>query len=162
MLPFVSELAYLHQMTLWQRSQISFLIFSVCYLFMWLGASPRNRKASAEMSKGIKNQIVKWLGFLLFIVSGALFNANIMSLLVLHTLPTQPFLSHVKVDQAKYQGSKSKSLYLTLHSQADGKTYYLTLAKKLFDYSKINVGDKMILKGQENFFGVHINNYEFD
>jgi len=42
----------------------------------------------------------------------------------------------------------------------DGKVYYLTLAKKLFDYSRIITGDKMILKGQQNIFGVYFEDFE--
>ena len=129
---------------------------------MWLGANSKNRKYAAEVVKGIKNQVGKWLGFILFIFSGAIFNGNMMGLLVLHTLPTQPYLNHVLVDEIKYQGSKSKSIFLTLHSEADGKTYYLTLANKLFDYPRIEAGNKMILKGQQNVFGVYVEQFEMD
>lgn len=159
-LPFVNELPYLHYLTLWQRLQVSVFIFSISYFLMWMGASPKNRKYSSEIAGGIKNQLGKWLGSFLFILGGAYFNANIMGLLVLHTLPTQPYLNHVLVDQIKYQGSKHKSIYLTLHSETDGKTYYLTLAKKLFDYPRLEAGDKLVIKGEQNIFGIYIEEFE--
>lgn len=162
MLPFVNELPYLHYLTLWQRLKISFLLFTVSYFLMWLGANSKNRKYAAEAVKGIKNQVGKWLGFALFIFTGALFNANIMGLLVLHTVPTQSYFEHMHVDQMKYEGSKSKSIFLTLQSKTDGKTYYLRLSKKLFDYPRIAAGDKMILKGQQNIFGVYIEDFEIE
>ena len=162
MLPFVNELPYLHYLTLWQRLQISFLLFSVSYLSMWIGASPKNRRASAEIGGGVKNKIGKWLGFFLFILGGAFFNANIMGLLVLHTVPTQPYLEHMLVEQIKYEGSKSKSIFLTLHSEVDRKTYYLRLSKKLFDYPRIEVGNKMTLKGKQNVFGVYVKEFEME
>ncbi|WP_148225265.1 hypothetical protein [Methylovorus sp. MP688] len=160
MLPFVNELPYLHYLTFWQRTQVSFLIFIISYFLMWLGATSKNRKASARMGSGIKNQIGKWLGFCYFIFSGALFNANVMGLLVLHTVPTQPYLEEMCIDKVKYQGKKSKSIYLTLHSEANGETYYLTLAEKLFIYPRFEAGDKMILKGQQNIFGVYVEKFD--
>lgn len=162
MLPFVNELPYLHYLTLWQRSQISVFIFTISYFLMWLGASPKNRKYSAEIGRGIKNQIARWLGFIGFIFSGAYFNANIMGLLVLHTVPTQPYFQHMLVDQMKYEGSKSKSIFLTLQSKSDSKTYYLRLSKKLFDYPRIEAGDQIILKGQQNVFGVYVEEFEME
>lgn len=85
-----------------------------------------------------------------------------MGLLVAYSLPTKPYLERVIVKDVKYQGSKYKSAYLSLHSEDDGKNYYLTLSKKLFNYPRINSGDKMILKGEKNVFGIYINSYEFD
>jgi hypothetical protein len=127
-----------------------------------MGASPKNRRYSAKIGRGIKNQIARWLGFIGFIFSGAYFNANIMGLLVLHTVSPQAYFEHMHVEEIKYQGSKHKSILLTLHSEADGKTYYLTLAKKLFDYPRIEAGNKMILKGQQNVFGVYVEQFEMD
>lgn len=93
---------------------------------------------------------------------GADSHANIMGLLVLHTLPTQPYIGHVLVEQAKFEGSKHKSIYLTLHSEADGKTYYLRLSKKIFDYPRIEAGDKVTLKGKQNNFGVYVEDFEME
>lgn len=162
MYPFVNHFPYLHYLTLWQRLQVSLVIFSVSYLLIMIGASPKNKKAAAEAVKGVKNQIGNWLGILLFIVGGAHFNGNIMGLLVLYTLPTQQYLDHLIVDQVIYQGSRHKSIFLTLHSETDGKTYYLTLAKKLFDYPRVEAGNKMILKGQQNLFGVYVEQFEVE
>ncbi|WP_160277132.1 hypothetical protein [Methylotenera sp. N17] len=162
MLPFVNELPYLHYLTLWQKVQISFFIFTLSYFLIMFGAKPKNRRAARLFTEDVKGKFMTTCGFFGAIFFGALFSGNIMGLLVLHTLPTQPYLNHVLVDEMKYQGSKHKSILLTLHSEADGKTYYLTLAKKLFDYPRIEAGNKMILKGQQNVFGIYVEQFEMD
>jgi hypothetical protein len=162
MLPFVNELPYLHYLTLWQSLQVSLVIFSISYFLIIVGAKPKNRKAAALFTEGAKGKLMTSCGFFGFVFFGALFSGNIMGLLVLHTVPTKLYLDHLLVDQMKYQGSKSKSIYLTLHSETDGKIYYLTLAKKIFDYPRIEAGDKIILKGQQNIFGVYIEDFEME
>ena len=159
-IPFVNELPYLHFLTFWQRVNCYFLLFSISYLFIKWGARPENKKAATEVVSDIKNQVAKWLGFCLFIFGGADSHANIMGLLVIYTLPTQPYLEEMRIDKVKFQGSKSKSIYLTLHSETSGKTYYLTLAEKLFIYPRFEAGDKMILKGQQNIFGVYVEKFD--
>ncbi len=156
MYPLVNELPYLHELAFWQRSQLSFFVASIGFLLIIVGARPENRMLAAIFINDAKGKFVTCCGFLGFILLGAFMSANTMGLLVLHTIPTQPYLGHMLVKQMKYEGSKSKSIYLTLYSETNGKTYYLRLAKKLFDYPEIKAGDKMILKGEQNVFGVYV------
>ena len=161
MTPLFYELPYLHYLPFWQRVGFYFFIFSLSYVLIRLGAKPENRKAAADMVKGLRNQIAKWLGFCLFIIGGADSHANIMGLLVLHTVSTLPYHEEMRVDEVKYQGSRAKSIHLILHSEANGKTYYLTLARKLFDYPRVESGDKLMLNGQQNVFGVYVEQFEW-
>lgn len=94
-----------------------------------------------------------------FILLGAYTSANIMGLLVLYATPNQPCVYHMVVDESKHEGSKSKSLYLAMHSETDSRTYSLRLARKLFNYPEINAGDKMVLTGKENIFGVYVERF---
>jgi hypothetical protein len=103
---------------------------------------------------------LKWCGFFLFVYGGASYSANTLGLLVMHTVQNYPCTYKVEVLKADFQGSKSKSIFLNLKSESDGKIYYLTLAKKLFNYPEIKFGNKMILHGKQNIFGIYVESFE--
>ncbi len=162
MLPFVYILPYLQTQPFLVRLMWSAALYAVVWGLWFFVTTRQQQKSVFLLINGWKDKIGATLGMAMFMGSCAFFNANIMSLLVLHTLPTQPYLEHMLIDQVKYQGSRHKSIFLTLHSETDGETYYLTLAKKLFDYPRIEAGNKMILKGQHNVFGVYVEKFEIE
>ena len=162
MLPFVYILPYLQTQPFLVRLMWSAALYAVVWGLWFFVTTRQQQKSVFLLINGWNDKIGATLGMAMFMGSCAFFNANIMGLLVLHTLPTQPYLEHMLIDQVKYQGSRHKSIFLTLHSETDGETYYLTLAKKLFDYPRIEAGNKMILKGQQNVFGVYVDKFEIE
>ncbi len=95
----------------------------------------------------------------MFIYAAADLSCNSLGTLV-KIFPNQPYIEQMAVVNAKASGSKMKSVDLDLKSNADGRIYYLTLSKQLFNYPKFNVGEKLLLKGRKNFFGVYIESFQ--
>lgn len=159
MLPFVLILPYLQTQPFLVRLMWSAVIYVVVW-GLWFFATTQQQKQSVFLLvRGWKNKIGAALGIAMFMVSCAFFNANTFGTLV-KLFPSKNYIATFVVQDAVSSGSKHKSLDLKLESNLDGKVYYLTLAKKLFDYPKISTGDKIILKGQQNIFGVYVEDFE--
>ena len=95
----------------------------------------------------------------MFSYGGAEGPGNVLGLLVTK-FSNKAYMAQVEVLDAKNQGSKYKSIVLNLKSKADGKIYYLTLSKKMFDYPEIKSGNKMILEGKPNIFGAYVESFK--
>ena len=161
MLPFVYILPYLQTQPFLVRLMWSAALYAVVW-GLWFFATTRQQKQSVFLLvSGWKNKIGAALGMAMFMVSCAFFNANTFGTLV-KMFPSEYYIASFEVKNAVSSGSKHKSLDLKLESNLDGKVYYLTLAKKLFDYPRIEAGNKMILKGQQNVFGVYVEEFEIE
>ena len=160
MIPFFGTLPYVHNYSLIERILLEFLIWLFIFILYLLVATSRQKQTVVVTLRfNLKDWIGGLLGILMFVYVGAWLSANSLGLLV-KLFPNEPCSIQVNVLNVENQGSKYKSIALDLKSQVDGKIYYLTLSKKIFDYPEIKSGDKMTLQGKQNIFGIYIESFK--
>jgi hypothetical protein len=158
-LPFVYILPYLQTEPFLVRLMWSAVLYAIVWGGWFFVTTQKQKQSVFLLVRGWKNKLGATLGMAMFIGSSAFFNANTFGTLV-KMFPSEYYIATFEVQEAVSFGSKHKSIDLKLETNLGGKVYYLTLAKKLFDYPKISTGDKMILKGQQNIFGVYVEDFE--
>jgi hypothetical protein len=136
-------------------------IDSAFFALSYLIIADKKQKTSVApfMAKGVKERFGSIWGLLLFTFCGAELSGTSLGTLV-KIFPNKPYSAQMEVVNAEAKGSKMRSVDLDLKSNTDGKVYYLTLSKSLFNYPKFNIGDKLILKGKQNWFGVYIEEFQ--
>lgn len=156
LMQFTGTLPYLHNWKLLFRLIFFFCLWlSAIIAYLILANQKQKKSVLSTLQYNLRDWTLSFLGALLFIFSGAWLVANSLGPLV-KIFPNEPYISQMVILNAEAQGSRHKSVNLDLKSSADEKVYYLTLSKRLFNYSKFHVGDKLILKGNQNWFGVYV------
>ena len=160
LMQFTGILPYLHNWVIFERLILVFLVWCLVIIFYLLVSTDKQKKSVlSTIQYSFKNWVISFFGVLLFVYSGAWLSANSLGTLV-KIFPNEPYSAQMEVVNVKTQGSKYKSVNLDLKSNADGEIYYLTLSKQLFNYPKFNIGDKLILKGKQNWFGVYVEEFQ--
>jgi hypothetical protein len=157
---FTGILPYLNVWQFYERLIFVFLNWCFAIIFYLIVSTEKQKKSVLlTIQFNLKDWILGVLGILLFICSGAWLAANSLGPLV-KILPNELYTSRMVIVNVEADGSRNKSANLDLKSIADGKIYYLTLSKRLFNYPKFNIGDKLILKGRQNWFGVYVEEFQ--
>ncbi len=160
LMQFTGILPYLHKWDFFERLIFFLCLWLFAFAFYLLLANKKQKKSVVStLQYNFRDWIISSLGALLFICSGAWLIANSLGPLV-KIFPNEPYISQMVVVNAESHGSRNKSVNLDLKSSADGKIYYLTLSNQLFNYSIFNIGDNLILKGKQNWFGVYIEEFQ--
>lgn len=156
----IGVLPYLHTYSLIMRILIEFAIWcSAFILYVYVSTPKQKESVLSVLNYSIKQWVGCFLGIAMFIFVGAWLSANSLGPFV-EWLPNESYLAQFEVKNIETQGSKYKSLNLELTSANDGKNYYLTLSKQRFNSSELNRGDRILLQGKQNLFGVYIENFE--
>lgn len=156
---FYGDMPYLHNLSLFTRVTIAFLLWCAAIVF-YLLVSTKKQKESVLFT--IKYKLKDWvgasLGVLLFSFTMGWLSPNTLGMMV-RLAPNTPYLFQVEIANAYTQGSRHKSLGLHLKSKDDGSLYYLTLSKRQFEYQNIKVGDRLTLKCKRNVFGIYVEGF---
>jgi hypothetical protein len=156
LIPFVNVLPYLQRWSLAGRLTCSVLLWVTAYLLAVVTCSREQLRSIAAVAfHSRKQRIGMVLGTIMFMYAGAKLSANSFGLLV-WMLPNSPYMGQFEVMAATSSGSKYKSLDLDLQAERDGREYHLTLSKRLFDLPQYQPGDRVVLRGKENLFGIYI------
>lgn len=159
--PIFNKLPYLEAMNppekfIWSFSITVFIFF----LYLLLSESIILKNGITYISGlNLKRKLLASLGFLMFVYASVDLSCNTFGTLV-KIFPNKPYSAQMEVVNAETKGSKMRSVDLDLKLNTDGKVYHLTLSKSLFSYPKFKVGDKLILKGKKNWFGVYIEEFQ--
>jgi hypothetical protein len=153
LIPFVYMLPYLHTLStderrLWSMAVSLIVICCVLGLFILKGSIPKVAWKESWLILGAIGLIT---------IEAADLSANTFGTLV-KLFPTTVYIEQVEVVSVKR--TKHKAAELELRDPINKNNYFLTLSKKLFDDSIFSIGDKLLLRGERNDFGVYVKNLE--
>lgn len=165
MLPFVNVLPFVQERDVYER-----LMFSVLGTLFILGVlvslGPQNvwRVAKSQVPAGSQlKKLGHWVGVLggmtMFTCGAAWLSGNTFGLIA-RVLPSQSYKETVVLVSVKFNGSRNRSsVSLRYKGQQDGKSRYLVLSKRLFDYPKFAPGDIVELYGEQGPVGIYITGF---
>lgn len=168
MLPFVNVLPYVHHSDFYQRLSISFGA-SVLVLCTGFAASPWKQFSRGYLSTTFAGSLLNklkelsalLLGISMFTYMSAELSPNLFGALA-RVLPANAYEEIVEVENVKFEGSKYKSVSLTLRSRHDESTLYLVFSKRLFEYPKFKSGDILRLFGKQTALGVYVTDFKLE
>ncbi|WP_124553668.1 hypothetical protein [Methylophilus methylotrophus] len=156
-----SDLPYLYRSAFFSRFiEVVFIWLSFIIFYFIISAKKEKEAVVGVVGVNITSWIGGLLGVFLFAYGGAHDVGNTYGLLVL-TLPNTSYIEEMQIVNLKSKGSKYKYVELDLESKRTGKAYYLTLSERRFNYSMFRAGDRLTLKGKENFFGIYVEEFRY-
>lgn len=161
----VGELPYLHKHSFTER----FIIVSLLMALVLVAAASLHLKKTISNLRSMYARKTAWErtkeitlglgGLILFNGMAAAMGGNILGIGV-KLLPGQDYRSIVEVTELEHKGAKYRVANLTVKDISNGHIQYLNLARRHFDYSKIEAGSVLALGGKKGLLGTYINSFQ--